>query len=71
MKKAEGEMWLIETKGREDLEDPLKRKRLVQWCEDASAILVDRNFRPLFVRQEEWEKYRPKNFRELCAAFNV
>ncbi|MEI9478088.1 MAG: DEAD/DEAH box helicase family protein [Deltaproteobacteria bacterium] len=71
VKKAEGEMWLIETKGREDLEDPLKRERLVQWCEDASAIVVDRNFRPLFVRQEEWEKYRPKNFRELCAAFHV
>jgi len=69
VKETESEMWLIETKGREDLEDPLKRERLVQWCLDASAKVVHRTFRPLFVRQEQWGKYRPKNFKELCAAF--
>jgi type III restriction enzyme len=69
VKETESGMWVIETKGREDLEDPLKWGRLVQWCEDASAKVVNRNFRPLFVRQEHWEKYRPKNFRELCSVF--
>ncbi len=68
VKETEGDMWLIETKGREDLEDPLKWERLVQWCQDASAKVVNRNFRPLFVRQEQWEKYRPKNFRDLVNA---
>jgi len=71
VKETEGEMWLIETKGREDLQDPLKWARLVQWCQDASAKVVNKNFRPLFVRQEQWEKYRPKNFNELCAAFSA
>jgi len=69
VKETEGEMWLIETKGREDIEDPLKWERLVQWCEDASAKVLNRNFRALFVRQEQWEKYRPKHFRGLSAAF--
>jgi len=69
VKETASEMWLIETKGREDLQDPLKWERLVQWCQDASAKVVNRNFRPLFVQQEQWDKYRPKNFKELCAAF--
>jgi len=69
VKETDSKMWLIETKGREDVEDPLKWERLVHWCEDASTKVVNRNFRPMFVQQEEWEKYRPKNFRELCAGF--
>ncbi len=30
-------VFIIETKGREDLDDPLKIKRLAQWCDDANA----------------------------------
>jgi hypothetical protein len=71
VKETESEMWLIETKGREDLQDPLKWERLVQWCQDAAAKVVNRNFRPLFIRQEQWEKYRPKNFKGLCAGFST
>lgn len=69
VKETESEMWLIEIKGREDLQDPLKWERIVLWCQDASAKVVSRNFQPLFVRQEQWEKYRPKNFGELLASF--
>jgi hypothetical protein len=42
--------------------------RLRQWCEDATAKEVKRHFRPLFVRQEQWEKYRPKAFQQLRLA---
>jgi type III restriction enzyme len=71
VKETETEIWVIESKGREDLEDPRKWERLCQWAADASVKDPDRRFRALFVRQEKWEDYRPKNFRQMCAAFIV
>jgi type III restriction enzyme len=69
VKETECDIWVIETKGREDLEDPRKWERLCQWCVDASAKDGERRFRSLFVRQEQWEQYHPKTFKALCAAF--
>jgi type III restriction enzyme len=69
VKETENDIWVIETKGREDLEDPHKWERLCQWCVDATMKEQARRFRPLFVRQEKWEQYRPKTFKALCAAF--
>lgn len=71
VKETEALIWLIETKGREDIEDPRKWERLCQWCEDASAKVINRDFKPLFVRQEKWDDYRSKvkTFQQLCAAF--
>lgn len=60
--------WIIETKGREDLDDPQKWERLKQWCEDATAHDPKKHYRALFVRQEEWEKYHPATFKELVKA---
>lgn len=67
VKRSETEIWVIETKGREDLDDPPKWERLKQWCTDATAHDGKRAFKPLFVRQEDYEKYQPKNFKGLCA----
>ena len=67
VKKSEAEIWVIETKGREDLDDPPKWERLKQWCADATAHDGKRAFKPLFVRQEDYEKYQPKDFSRLCA----
>ena len=53
---ASGVIWIIETKGREDLEDARKLARLKQWCEDASILDAPREFRAMFVRQEDWDR---------------
>lgn len=37
VKETEADTWVIETKGREDVEDAGKWERLCQWCEDATA----------------------------------
>jgi type III restriction enzyme len=69
VKRTDTEIWIVETKGREDLDDPLKWERLQQWCAD--AIVHDeegRSFRALFVRQEDWEAHKPRSFGELIAA---
>lgn len=71
VKQTEADIWLIETKGREDLDDPRKWERLCQWCIDASNKNPSLHFRPLFVRQEKWNQYQPKTFKDLCAGFAV
>jgi len=69
VKVAGGEIWLVETKGREDLNDPGKWERLQQWCSDASRLDSGQQYRALFVREEEWERYKPKSFRDATAVF--
>ena len=69
VKLAGGEIWLVETKGREDLNDPGKWERLQQWCSDASRLDSGRQYRALFVREEDWERYKPKSFRDATAVF--
>lgn len=62
-------IYIIETKGREDLDDLEKIKRLEQWCQDAGERQKKTVYKMLYVKQEQWEKYRPKNFAELIGVF--
>jgi type III restriction enzyme len=63
-------IYIIETKGREDLDDLLKIERLGQWCDDANARQKKINYKMLYIKQEEWEKYRPKDFGELVKNYS-
>ena len=58
-------VYIIETKGREDLDDPLKIERLKQWCEDANDRQKRISYKMLYVKQDDWEKYHPKVFADL------
>ncbi len=62
------EVFVVETKGREDLDVPLKMKRLKQWCIDVNNIPNAKqiwNF--LYVPQDDFENYIDslKTFRDL------
>lgn len=61
-------IYIVETKGREDLDDPLKIKRLAQWCEDANSRQKKMTYKMLYVKQDDWEKYRPQNWHDLVRA---
>jgi len=60
--------WLIETKGREDLDiahnDPAARI----WCENAT-VLTGTSWNYVKVPQPEFSKLQPRNFAELAIAF--
>ena len=71
MKVSDKEVWIVETKGREDLDDPLKIERLRQWCEDINVVQAKVKYGWLYVKQEEYEKYKAKNFAELINAFGA
>ena len=62
-------VYIVETKGREDLDDPLKIKRLAQWCDDANARQKKIAYKMLYVKQEGWDKYQPKHFDDLIKIF--
>ena len=55
--------------GRKNLNDPGKWDRLHQWCNDASRLDLGQQYRALFVREEDWERYKPKSFRDAVAVF--
>jgi hypothetical protein len=60
---------IVETKGRIDIEDAPKWRRLVQWCEDATkgGEIV---YRPLFVPETDWKTSHFASFAEAAAAFS-
>lgn len=60
------EVYIIETKGLEDLDVEPKRKRLEQWCEDINQQQKKQTFKPLFVKQVDFEKYKTKGFLEFA-----
>ena len=62
-------IYIIETKGREDLDDIEKIKRLEQWCKDASERQKRIAYKMLYVKQEKWDKYKPVGFRQLVEVF--
>lgn len=61
------EYYVVETKGREDLDDVEKIKRLALWCEDVNASQKNAVYSMLYIKQEDWEKVsqRPKSFNEI------
>ena len=69
VKRNDAEIWIVETKGREDLTDLAKWERLQHWCEDASAHDEARSFGALYVKQEDWQAHPPRTFSQLVAAF--
>ena len=60
---------IVETKGIESLDVPLKMERLRQWCEDINAIQQDVCYSFVYVDQENFDKYSPQSFRELTRLF--
>lgn len=69
VKETEADIWVIETKGQEDLHALAKLERLQSWCEDATARDQGRTYRPMYVKYDRWHEHRPKNFKELKAIF--
>ena len=69
VKLTDGRIVVVETKGQEDLDVPLKMTRLRQWCEDINRAQSDVSFDFLYVDEEGSKKYEPKSFADLLASF--
>ena len=60
VKLADARTVIVETKGLEDMDVPLKMQRLHQWCEDVNRVQSDVQYNFVFVDQEGFEKYKPQ-----------
>lgn len=69
VKLSDHEVYIVETKGQEDLDVPLKMARLRQWCEDINRIQSDTVYDFVFVDEPGFNKYKPKTFRSLADNF--
>ena len=56
VKVSDAKTFVVETKGLEDLDDPLKIKRLRQWCADVNASHSDVTFDFVYVDQEKFDR---------------
>jgi type III restriction enzyme len=71
-KTTDGTIWIIETKGREELDLPQKMARLRQWCTDATAASASEGgavYRFVYVDQEGFDQHKPKTFDALATSF--
>lgn len=69
VKVSSKKIYIVETKGQEDLDVPLKMQRLRQWCEDINQIQSDVKYDFVYVDQESFDKYKIGSFQELVNSF--
>jgi type III restriction enzyme len=69
VKRDDKEVFIIETKGREDKNNKIKFKRLQKWCGDVNARQSRVSYKALYIQQEIYEKNTAKNFDELVRLF--
>lgn len=70
VKTKTNELWIIETKGLEDVDVAPKRKRLQQWVDDVNKQQSKIKVHDLFVPEIEYKKYQPKNFAEAVRLYS-
>jgi type III restriction enzyme len=69
VKLSDKEVVVVETKGQEDLDVPLKMARLRQWCEDINRVQSDVQYDLVYVDEEGFGKYTPSTFGKLMDGF--
>ncbi|MEA1994953.1 MAG: DEAD/DEAH box helicase family protein [Campylobacterota bacterium] len=73
VKQDEKNIYIVETKGREDFDDRRKIERLKIWCVDVNANQGGFVYYPVYVKQEEWDKYKNdiRVFRDVIKVFKL
>ena len=69
VKLSEKQITIVETKGQEDLDVPLKMERLRQWCEDINRVQSNVTYDFVYADEESFEQYKPASFKELVEGF--
>jgi type III restriction enzyme len=62
-------IFIVETKGLEDLDVPLKMDRLKKWCEDVNSAQKKTVFDYVFVNADDFERFKPASFESLVRNF--
>jgi type III restriction enzyme len=62
-------LYIVETKGLEDMDVPLKMQRLRQWCEDVNRVQKAMVYDFVYVDQESFDTFKPTSFIQLVNCF--
>jgi len=68
VKTTDNEIYIVETKGNEDLDVEPKRKRLKQWCVDVNTQQKKYVYKDLFVSEDDFKNYKAGSFKQLVEA---
>jgi len=73
VKTGENTFFIVETKGREDLNDLRKKARLAMWCHDVNEAQADYSYSSVYVKQEKWDEIKQdlKSFADVVKIFKV
>lgn len=74
VKGDDGDIWIVETKGREELDLPRKMARLAQWCVDATAASRTQRgpaYRFIYGDQDGFDRHPPASLSELATMFRA
>lgn len=71
VKQSASQVFIVETKGLEDLDVALKMKRLRQWCEDVNKAQAGIRYDCLLVDEASFNKYPSKSFASLISVFRT
>ena len=73
VKTNENTFFIVETKGREDLDDVRKIERLAIWCDDVNELQAEYSYTPVYVKQEKWEEVKKdlKTFSDVVEVFKA
>lgn len=69
VKKNDKEVYIVETKGREEEDDKIKFERLQKWCSDVNDRQTRVIYKAIYVKQEEYENDKPQNFDEIVRLY--
>lgn len=69
VKTSDKDLFIVETKGLEDPDVPLKMARLKKWCEDINTSQKNVRFDYVFVDEEDFNTYKPDSFSSLVNNF--
>lgn len=69
VKLSDQRIFVVETKGQEDVDVPLKMERLRQWCEDINRVQVSVKYDFIYVDEQSFKQYKPTSFQQLIDGF--
>jgi type III restriction enzyme len=69
VKLSDQRIFVVETKGQEELDVPRKMERLRQWCEDINRVQAGVKYDFVYVDEESFKLYKPTSFRQLVDGF--
>ena len=73
VKTNDNTFFILETKGREDLDDLRKIQRLITWCKDVNTLQNEKTYSPIYVKQEKWDEVKKdiKSFKNVIEIFTA